>query len=53
MSVANNQLRADVPLWPQLVMGVPMWTNGKQTVQQYLRPGPDWFPMAVNAKDAA
>lgn len=46
-------LSATGPLWPQLVPGVPLWSNGKITVQQHHRPGPDWFPVAVHVKDAA
>lgn len=46
-------LNARLPLWPQLVTGLPLWTNGKQTVQQFHRPGADWFRVAVNVKDAA
>lgn len=53
MNVVGIPLKPNQPLWPQLVMGVPMWSNGKQTVQQFHQPGPDWFKVAVNVKAAA
>lgn len=46
-------LCATGPLYPQLVPGVRMWSDGKQTVQCPQRPGPDYFPVAVHVKEAA
>lgn len=48
MPLKNNE-----PLWPQLIPAVPLWTNGKQTVQQYQSPGAGWFRIAIKVKEAA
>jgi hypothetical protein len=46
-------LDAHMPLWPQLVPAVPLWSNGRDTVQQLRRPGADWFRVAVIDRAAA
>ncbi len=45
-------LNARKPLFPQLVPAVPLWTNGRQSVQSPQRPGADWFRVAVVVKQA-